>query len=494
MNTRLFSMTIIKALTAIAQMLFAVTIAALFGISEELDAYWVAASFIGVFSFIFIEAQSKSFIPFISKATTETEIRNKTGLVIKINILLFSLLTLIVFNCSSTIIRIFAPGLSTTQVGIATNMLKIISFVILQLNLTGILKGDLEFRQHFKTAAIAELLVPVISILVLLLIHDRFSWYSLPLASVAGQTVTLFILASIIISRFSIQRTTSPLISQDSKQYFSMMIPIMFSALFFGIISLSETYISSLLDKGSLSSYTYAQRIVKNLPILAAPICTMYFPIFSKLIASHRTNELLTEYQKGLEHIVLISAIITSLLFITADSVVMILFERGSFTHSDTIMVSKIIRWLSIMLFCNPLGLYLGNIYFAAGKMKYGAMISITSSVINVSSNIIFASFWGLKGLAIGASLGFLTGNIIQYGLVTKVIPQYDFKRGITSILNTLLAPLIAILFTGAMSKYFFHESTTVPIVLMKISIQVIVYVIILLIALRYHKSSKIFK
>jgi putative peptidoglycan lipid II flippase len=447
-----------------------------------MDAFLVASIFISMSNSIFADTQGKSFIPFICHESSEEVRKDKIATILKFNLILFSIITGIIFLFSSLIISLIAPGLGPEQHDIASKALKIISFLLLICNLSGIIRGLQEYNGKFTHAAVLEFLFPACCIIFLLILKNRFSIFSLPITSVASQAM-VFALYLVFLLRNGYRLTSSiPLFSQTTLAYIKLMLPIMFSAVFFGLISFSETFIGSFLDKGSISYLNYCQKVIRYLPVLAAPVSTIYYPLLAKISSRSDDKEFYETYTRGLSLLFVIVCYISCFTLLFPETFVAILFERGSFTHHDTLVVAKLMYYYALVLFCSPLGLFLTNAYYCRKMMKTGAALSIISSIVNIGCNILFSRMWGVYGLAAGSSMGYLAGNTLQFLFIKKISSEFKYTPVLSQLARIAIAAILSMVIIDVLHRFAaLPLNGSIPLMVVGLMIYSVLYLAVFL-------------
>lgn len=415
-------LSILKFVIILSQFAFGVIIANLFGASSSLDVYFAILTLTTSLNVIFLEAQGKAFIPYLSSLVSENNRKSQTLTILKWNGIFFFILTLLMIALSPIVIHVLAPGFSVSQMQLGISLIRIMAISILFININGILKSYLEFNNSFITAGLIEAQQLITTILGVVLFYKNFGLFVLPLSSIVAQFIT-FLFYGVAFGK-RLLKPFSFLPKMDSiKPYLYLATPVFLSAGLSSLSVLSETFIGSYLPTNSISYYSYAGRIVRNLPLLFVPISTLFYPVLSRAFAQNNENLFNNEFKKGFSLLFFIVVPVAFFLGVFAQSIIDLLFLRGNFTLQDARITAKLLQFQIMVLICGPFGLYFSNAIFSRNKMKAGAFVSIISSFIIIVFNFVFTKFFGIIGIAIGTSCGLLMGNILQIYVLRKSTP-----------------------------------------------------------------------
>lgn len=447
----------IQTVITVFHVLFGLSLAYFFGASEEMDAYVVASNFIIILNSLFVKAQTKTFIPYISKYKNDSLQPEIISSILRFNIVIFSLLSILVFTFSNWITYALAPGLDLNQHQLSSNILKILSIYILLSNFCGLGIGLIEYNLKFERSALITLAQVIFLIIIIFFSARLIGIYSIPFAHIFS-----FLIISLFYLNFYLKngirfRTTLKLYNTHIKKYIHLLFPIMFASLFIWLIRFADTFIASFLDKGSISYLNYCQRIIRHVSVISNAVCIIYFPILSKLNEEKDNSEFLDIFYKGLQTLFAIALPISIFVVLFSKPIIMLLFERGNFTRTDTLMVSNVLKYYFLVFLCAPLGAYLSNVYFCRQKPKLAMFYSIISSVANIILNCILGFLFGIIGLATASSVAFLVGNILQISNIKRVNPEYKIFKSLKTLSTPFFAGLLCCAIFFIVKKYVFQ-------------------------------------
>ena len=453
---------IIQILINISHVIFGLSLAYFFGATKEMDAYVVASNFIIALNAIFTSSQGNTLIPFISKYKDHPQQKDIIASVVRTNIFIFSFFSIIVFLFSKTIVFCLAPGLPPDQLNVSSNVLKILGIYILLSNVCGIGAALLDYQYKFEKRYLISLIQAIIAIVILLIAVYHFGIYSTPIAHVFSFLfITILYLFFLRKDGFSL-KTTLGFFNHYLKEYFFLLSPIIMAWFFVWLIRFSDVFVASFLKSGSISYISYCQRINVYTSVIANVICSVYFPVLSKLSGSRKEEDFLKTFFKGLQTLFTVSLGISLFVFLFSFNIIEVLFERGNFFREDTLTVSSLLRYYFFVLLGAPIGAYLSNVYFAYHKTKLAMLYSILSSIINIVLNIVLGYLIGIVGLAIASSVAFLAGNIMQVSNIRRVNSEYRLSDSLKKISKPFFAGFLSLILFVFINNYInYYEYTT---------------------------------
>jgi len=442
---KIFNVTVLQLLLTASNIAFGVLLAFYFGASAEMDAYIVVSNFALTLNALFTVNQSKIMIPFLARYSNSPDYKDIVASIARINILFFSIFSVIVFLFSQWIAYGVAPGLAPYQNHLASNMLRIISTAILFLSFCSLVDGLLEYNSAFEKPVVLGLMRVVLSIVLLVVLVNGTGIYS----ATAATTISLFVISMAYIWIYGKNgytfRTPFSIFNSYIKYYFQQLAPMIITSLLVWLIGFADVFIASFFDTGSISYVSYCRRMIHHATVIASVVCTIYYPLLSRLNNDRDEKEFIRNFLKGLETIVCVSVCITCFMVLFARPAISILFQRGSFTGHDTVMVSRLLRFYCLAFLCAPTGAYLAKVYYAKGRANLANVQSIISSVVNLVLNAILGFFFGISGIASAASIGMLTGNVLQLIYIRRIISSDAMYRAFKTIIGLLCTGVVAV-------------------------------------------------
>ena len=281
----------------------------------------------------------------------------------------------------------------------------------------------LNAKGRFALAAIAPVLLPLITMIALISVGYRLGVYSLVVGTIAG-----FIVQAIVIG-FGLRSQglrLRPRWEKNNPQVRAMMrqyVHIVAGAVLMSGAALVDQAMAATLRAGSISALSYGSRFVTTgLGLTAGSIGTAAFPYFSKQVAGRDWVTLWQTLRGYLRWIFAITVPISLLIFVFSGQIVQLLYERGAFLPEDTYLVARV---QSFLIFQIPF--YIGGILVVRviSSLQANQILMWASGLnllLKVAMNYLFMQWMGVAGIALSTSLMFLGSFIFVYYYVRIVL------------------------------------------------------------------------
>jgi len=237
-----------------------------------------------------------------------------------------------------------------------------------------------------------------------------------------------------------------------------LMIPAIFGAAVYQLNQFVSTFLASFLPRGSISWLYYADRLVQfPLGVFAISISTASLPSLSDHIAINEKEEFRKTLQRALNLTFFISIPSAIGLILLGEPIIMILFERGAFHHSDTINTSYALAFYAIGLCAFSAVRVLVNAFYAMKDTKTPVKIATISLLANFLFGIILMHPLKHAGLALALSLS----SYLQFFMLLTYLMPILGKQ----ILSLLLKDFLKFFFIASiMGVYIYFLKYLLPI------------------------------
>jgi putative peptidoglycan lipid II flippase len=213
-------------------------------------------------------------------------------------------------------------------------------------------------------------------------------------------------------------RLSAPKLTPEIKKIIKATIPGMAGA---GVVQINvfvDMAFASTLPTGTVSYLGYADRLNQlPLSLIGAAIGTTLLPPLSQLWSAHKYDEARSAQNKALVFALMFALPSAAGLFLTAETIVHILYGRGAFDliaeYNTTIALKAFVcglpGYIAVKVF--------STIFFSNKDTRTPVMIAAVSVLLNVVLNAVLTKPFGHVGIAvataISASTNALLGGII---------------------------------------------------------------------------------
>ena len=447
--------------------------ASILGAGVYSDIFFIAFKLPNLFRRIFSEGSfTQSFLPsFITV--------NKKGM-FSVFIFFTFMFFLIIFSLfvwlfSGFFTKLLAYGFSDETVELAKPIVVINFWYLSIIFCVSFFSALLQYKNNFWISAYNTALLNIFMILALIIARDKDLYtvvYFLSYGVLAGGIAQILMhcpylyqlrfcklfsvgFRDIYIVYFKGDINKKKELVKSSKLFFKQFLPSVLGSSTAQIASFVDTLLASFLVYGSISYLYYANRIFQlPLAIFAIATSTALFPMVAKMIKNGDEDKALNLFKKAfwLLLFTLSLCIIGGLIF--KNEIIWLLFERGKFTRSDTIIVANVFACYMIGLLPFGISRIFSLWLYSHHKQVIAAKISAISLFIGVIFSMLLMQPFGAIGLAIASSIsGFvlLLLTIREFGFI-KFINIINDKRWLSFFLICTIVE-ICVLY---MTRYLF--------------------------------------
>ncbi|MCB0317385.1 MAG: polysaccharide biosynthesis C-terminal domain-containing protein [Bdellovibrionales bacterium] len=394
-----------KALTAGKD----IYLAASFGISNDVDIYFLALAVPIFLSSVLISVFQSLLIPeFVLFAND----KKKNGsifyawLICSFIISLFFSLILVSFN--SWILSFLAPGFTEDKLQLTSQIFSILSHIVWIRSFSAISSSFLNAKKKFLTTTLSQTAMPIAMVVYIFLnLKNSNPAQLISIATVIGFAVEALILTGLVLKEIGgIFLPQQDFFTTRFKRLLPQGIALLIGSAAMGSTILIDQAMAASLSQGSITALSYGLRISEVLIFLtAAAISTSVFPYFSDLVESNDFSALKSLQQKIVIGVLFISLFPTLLFFFGSEFLVSLIYQRGLFTIENTKLVA------------NVQSMYVLQVPFYTASLVYVRLISslrrneilmistFISVIANILLNILLMREFGAAGIALSTSI-----------------------------------------------------------------------------------------
>lgn len=386
--------------------------ASILGANVYSDIFFVAFKFPNLFRSIFADgAFTQAFIP--SYAKSKHKVRFSS--IVFAQILAFLLvLSLVVTAFSHLFTKAFAIGFSSETVDLAAPLFAINFYYLPLIFIVTFMGALLQYKHHFATTAYSTALLNLSMIASLIIAQGQESYtitFYLSFGVIFGGILQVLV-HIIAIRKNSLGKifTFRKHKKKEENRFYKNFFAATLGSSTMHISSFIDTWLASFLVSGSISYLYYANRIFQlPLAIFAIATSIALFPMIARAIKNKNEDLALSLMKKSSIILFLVLSFSTLIGIIFSDFIIWLLFERGSFTSSDTQNTSLILVMYLIGLIPFGLAKIFSLWLYAKEQQVTTAKISAISLVWNIIFSLILILPYEAAGLALASTLsGFI--------------------------------------------------------------------------------------
>mgnify|MGYP001210228163 CR=1 FL=1 len=439
-----------------------ILIATFLGASIYADAFFVAFRLPNTFRRLFSEGVfNAAFIPSYTKENIIGKIEGKKFADDVLNLLIIVLLGVIflVEIFTPAIVYLIAPGFykDVEKFNLAIELTRITFPFLFFVSLSSFFSGILNSNNKFAVAAAAPIILNIFLILSILISYYFQLDYEVNLSyavTLAGLFQLIFL---IFFTKFYYKPSINFQIKINSKIKFFLrkLLPSIFSSGVTQINILIGTIIASF-EAGAVSYLYYADRIYQiNLAIAGIAIGTVALPELSKRIKTGNISEAMNIQNKSIELCLLLSVPASLGLIIASQQITSALFGYGSFLEKDVLLTAQALKYFGFGIPAFALIKILSNFFFARDNTKIPFYISIFSVFLNILISVIYFKELGFIVIPIATSIATWSAVIIYLVLLIKLKYFKTSSIFYTNFSKTVISVIIMSLLLNFLINFF---------------------------------------
>ena len=401
-----------------------ILIARYLGSTVIADAFFVAFRIPNFFRRVLAEgAYSAALIPVFSGVVLNPKDEREASDFVEntTSMLLFAtvVLTIIFFFGMPYIIQVLAPGFTDNKEAyeLAVHFGKIIFPYIIFISLAAHFASINNVHERFAAGAFAPAILNISFILSL--------FFLTPFVTTAGHALSYGVLIGGVLQflylyravlNFYKPRIRIPVLNEKLKKFFKLFLPGVVGS---GVIQLNiviGTIIASFLPVGAISHIYYADRLNQlPLAIFGIALGIVLLPSLSKAIKQSDLDTTNNIHNRSIEFSLLISLPSAIGLFILAEPIIQILFERGAFVEEDTFYTAKVLSYFALGLPAYIIIKVLVSCFFAREDTKTPLYISVVSVITNVVLSLLLIGSMREMGIAVATAISAWVNALLLY-------------------------------------------------------------------------------
>lgn len=422
------------------------------------DSYIIALTIPTVIFSAIGLAISTSIIPIYSNIEKEKGIEEGNKFInnlMNIVLLIFIVLLILGLLFVRPLVKIFAVGFEGQVFELAVNFTRILLFGIIFTGINYILVAYLQVKGNFKVPGLISLPYSVVIIISIILSVKLNNIYILAYGTlIAIMVQPLFQLPFAIKEGFKYKYIFNPK-DENIKKLVKLIVPVLIGVSVWQLNNLVDKTLASTFAEGTIASFNYAMKLyyfVQGLFITS--IVTVIYPHLSNLLASNNMDGFKKSITKGINVMLILVLPIAIGAIVLANPIVKVLFERGEFTSTSTIMTSNILACYALGLVSFGISDIICRAFYSLEDTKSPMLNGVLVVMINITLNLILSKVIGYTGLAIASTIATFAGVGIYFYMLRKKIGPF----GISKILNVGIKCLVSALIMGLITIITYNK------------------------------------
>ena len=391
----------------ISQVLLELVVASKFGTHPDLDAFYLAyilpAALVNVLAG---GAILGAFSPAYLRVLTDFGDAAARELVGQAFLLLFAwllIVSVVLVMCYPFLWGLGGPRYAPHAKALAVELFQmLLPFLILN-GLSSLLCATLAARRRFALSSIAPALVPTIALVFLLAAKTTLGISALVIGLVLGASLQCAVLLVVLIRERLIKFSKTVVDSAQIRAVFGHYAWMLGAAALLAGISIVDQAMAGSLEAGSVAKLNFGTKLITmGLAFLTVIIGNAALPYFSRMVLEKDWTVLWWNLRKPLACIFLLGVLVALGLFFFSEPVVRVVYERGAFTHSDSMAVARVQSYNALYIPFYLVGVVGWRMLNALQRNDILIGVAGSTFLLNVASNLLLMPYLGIEGIVFG--------------------------------------------------------------------------------------------
>jgi putative peptidoglycan lipid II flippase len=443
-----------------AAFLKSILIAYYFGISPELDGYFLAQVVPAIVTGSAISILQSSFIPTYASLRTQGRTDQAAALAGRLLMMLVIagvVLTATVAVFAPEIIRVIAPSSGQAVSSAAIYSLRVLSALLLLNAVADFLGLLLDSDLRFGTAALAPMVNAIVASAFLIAFPE------LGLANLVWGTL-LGIMAQVAVLVFGIRknrfriRLSATGVTEHVQHVGRLSVAALPSVLVANVAGNLPTVIASTFGAGAVSAFSYAWKLNAAATQAAGiAVGTVLLPHFATMLARNDHRNIRNSLAQLVPLIFAVAAIFFCWIWSAGEPFLRAAFQRGQFSEDDVQTVHRLWLVLALGLAPSVSSIALAKFIQAASSFAALTWLGISGLAILGVGTILLRESQGVVGLVIAVTasawcLFALCGFVVRRRLSSRT--EYIQNPRISHVVSISIVTVVAIVVLPTLTGY----------------------------------------
>ncbi len=406
-----------------------ILIAALFGLSYRVDAFFAAAVLPSLVMALCIDDLGKNFLPVLAsaKAVGEACANSVTSSIVTIVALVATAATVALGAFSRPLFAALLPGFDASALELVSSYFTIMAPSIVLMAVNTFHEYVWQYEERFTYVSASKAALPAANLAGLLLLAPWLHEYCLPIGYLVGHVAMFLLFLRRLPYRY---RPQIKMRAGFERRVFGNSAIVMSTGLIARSKSIVLNYLASLLGSGAIAAVALASKLTEPLERSAfTGIRMLMFSHTVKLVVADDRRSLGALYSMGLRAAFVVLAPLLWWIALNSDALVRALFGHGQFTPEMATTVAGVLLALVPSVLFLGVNQLLSNAFYAMDRVKVPALVMPLGMLVYVAAAIPLSSWLGTQGLALATTFASMAVFGALLVAIARQVPEIGLFR-----------------------------------------------------------------
>lgn len=415
-----------------------------FGTSYIVDAYVIANNIPGIIFAGIFSSIGAAFLPLYSEII-EKNGRKEGDRFVSETIIISSGIAFIiaVFGVifAAPLVSVLAYGFSGKTAELTVFFIRITFSYIVFMAISAIFESYLQYHSIFIRPVLATYFQSICMISAIIA-AAYIDFRLLPLGLVIGHFLRVSAIG-IVAKKEGFLFRPGRKIYKTAKKFALLALPVFIGSTVNQINTLVDKLLATGLNEGTVSGLNYGNLLVQTINALTITvIVTIIYPRLTKAIARDDYPHFNDSIGKGMNILLMINVPITVGILLYSKPIISMVFERGAFDQSSTLVTSESFFFYSFSLTFLGINMLILKVFYAMQDMKTPVICGIVGAVVNIVLNLLLVGIMQHKGLALATSIASLVNAVM---LILLLKEKHKKVKVLTSIRDFVVIAILGV-------------------------------------------------
>ncbi|HXS78204.1 MAG TPA: lipid II flippase MurJ [Terracidiphilus sp.] len=412
-------------------------VAGIFGRSDELEAFFIAALIPGLLINIVSESLNQALIPTIVRVREQAgreEARKLFSNAMLWNAGLLLGVGMAMATSARAVFPLLGSHFTEEKLGLAINMFYGMQPVVVLTGIASMCAAVLNTEGEFAVPAIAPIVTSISVILMVPLLVKRTGAWSLVYAMLAGALVHVFWMMWKTSRSGCLGWPKLHGMDENAREVIRQSGPLILSGVVASGGLLIDQAMAASLPAGSLAALAYAGRFISvALALLGGAISSALTPILSEMVARKEWGECKRTVRRWAERSMTAAMVTTGALMFGSRMLVRLTLQHGAFGAKDSAVVSGVLVMyaLQIPFFVSSRVFY--RVLVAMRRTDIVLYCGVLNLGLDVVLNVVLMRWMGVAGIALATSLWTISTFLFLWYWSKRVLAVVESACAVTA-------------------------------------------------------------